>query len=170
MNKQKRPLERKHAPPKHTPCGYCFSRWATGWDHLIPYAFRPDDSQSNLYPSCKRCNSISGALVFDSIEEKREYVQARLEKREPAVCILLNTINKTKAPPAILQPEMPVASVVQQESSGGTESQSVRRYGPKMLREIRRMRREIAAEEAKEKSIAAIDRLAKKTKLAWLKK
>jgi len=81
-NRGKQQVRRLH-PPRETPCGYCFSRWATAYDHLLPWSLGGTESQDNLYPTCGRCNSIAGALVFSSIEEKRAYVQQRLvEKRE----------------------------------------------------------------------------------------
>src|SRR3954469_8690012 len=67
--------------PPHTPCGYCFSEWATGWDHLIPWSYRPDDSPINLYPSCKRCNCLLYNTMFATLREKREYVRKELISR-----------------------------------------------------------------------------------------
>lgn len=66
---------------RKTPCGYCFQEWATGYDHLIPRSHGGGNSRSNLYPCCKHCNSILSNLIFDSIEEKREYARRRLIKR-----------------------------------------------------------------------------------------
>lgn len=51
-------------------CGYCLDAWATEYDHLVPVAFRYDNSPENLFPSCHRCNLLAGSKVFDSIEEK----------------------------------------------------------------------------------------------------
>lgn len=65
-------------PPAGTPCGYCFQNWATGWDHLIPLSYRTDNRSLNLYPCCRRCNSILGNRMFQTIEEKREHVRYRL--------------------------------------------------------------------------------------------
>ncbi len=69
-------------PPRDgTPCGYCFSEWATGWDHLIPVSHGGNNSKANRYPSCGRCNSILYNKIFDSVGEKREYVrQALIQK------------------------------------------------------------------------------------------
>ena len=67
--------------PAFTPCGYCFERWATCWDHLVPYSYDPANEYDNLYPSCRRCNGLLSDLMFATIEEKREYVRKELEKR-----------------------------------------------------------------------------------------
>lgn len=64
-----------------TPCGYCFSNWATEYDHLTPRSAGGLTVSSNLFPSCKRCNCILGNLIFDTLEEKRNYVQERLKKK-----------------------------------------------------------------------------------------
>lgn len=60
--------------PKYTPCGYCFSQWATVWDHIIPFSYGGRTIDDNLYPSCRACNAIASDKVFDSIEEKRNYI------------------------------------------------------------------------------------------------
>ena len=65
------------------PCGYCFSNWATEWDHLLPRAYRTRgaNKSTNLYPSCHRCNLLASDHVFDSLEAKRDFVQRRLKER-----------------------------------------------------------------------------------------
>ncbi len=65
-----------------TPCGYCFSRWATSVDHMVPRAFRVDNRPQNLMPACRYCNSILGAKVFDSIDQRRAYVRAWYDRHE----------------------------------------------------------------------------------------
>lgn len=63
----------------HTPCGYCFSKWATGYDHIIPVAYDGiNNGDQNLYPCCKRCNAILRDFMPGGLSEKREYVRARL--------------------------------------------------------------------------------------------
>ena len=66
-----------------TICGYCFQRFATGYDHLVPISYGGGivHSASNLYPSCGRCNSILGNLIFPTVEAKREYVRQKLIKK-----------------------------------------------------------------------------------------
>lgn len=72
----------KKAIPKYTPCGYCFSDWATVWDHIIPFSARPGGiNYNNLMPSCERCNSIARDLRFSSIEEKRIYILERRREK-----------------------------------------------------------------------------------------
>src|ERR1035437_8821451 len=71
----------KEKIPAGTPCGYCFERWATVWDHLQPWSKGGLTVPANLYPSCHRCNSLLAALSFPTIEEKREYVRTTLIDR-----------------------------------------------------------------------------------------
>lgn len=66
------------SPDPCTPCGYCFSRWAVVYDHILPWVGGGTDDPNNLYPACTRCNSVAGGLIFDSLEEKREYIRRRL--------------------------------------------------------------------------------------------
>jgi hypothetical protein len=61
--------------PRNTPCGYCFEKWATCWDHIIPYSLGGPTNTDNLMPACRACNAMLSDKVFDSIEEKREYVR-----------------------------------------------------------------------------------------------
>lgn len=61
--------------PRNTPCGYCFEKWATCWDYIIPYSIGGPTDSNNLMPSCRACNGMFHDKVFDSIEEKREYVR-----------------------------------------------------------------------------------------------
>ena len=63
-----------------TACGYCFDAQATEWDHMIPWSYRRDNSEANLMPSCHRCNAMLYNKVFETIEERREYVQNRRGK------------------------------------------------------------------------------------------
>jgi len=98
-------------PRAGTPCGYCFQNWATGWDHLIPFSYRADNRRLNLYPSCRRCNSILGNKIFQTIEDKREYVRSRLIE-----------MGKWKIPsgenlpslPEVIYPKEKMAEVLQQ--------------------------------------------------------
>lgn len=63
------------------PCGYCFSRWATERDHLRPRSAGGSDRVANLYPTCRRCNMLVLDRIFQTIEEKREYVRNVLTER-----------------------------------------------------------------------------------------
>ena len=93
-------------PARETICGYCFDRMATGYDHILPVSFRVDNTDSNLYPSCRRCNSIAYNKIFNSLEEKREYVRQRLKARgqwgEDQVSKLQETIQAEKEMAKIL--------------------------------------------------------------------
>lgn len=66
---------------KYIPCGYCFERWADCYDHIQPVAHGGTNLKSNLYPACRRCNMLVHARLFQSLEEKRDYIQAELKSR-----------------------------------------------------------------------------------------
>lgn len=71
----------KRRIPPWTPCGYCFQEWANTWDHIKPISDNGRHSKSNLYPSCRRCNSILQNRQFETMAERREYVKQRLIER-----------------------------------------------------------------------------------------
>lgn len=124
------------------PCGYCFSRWATGYDHLIPWSYGGTGEQSNLYPCCRRCNSILGAKIFDSLQEKREYVRNWLIERgewynetsTPDPMPVLQSSVPAEPPSKILLPEMPMGRVDVKESrvcsSQAWSTEAPRRWQP----------------------------------------
>lgn len=117
--RRKRPAK-SLAPPYRVPCGYCFSRWATGFDHLIPWIAGGTEETSNLYPSCRRCNSILGSQMFDSIEQKREHVRTRLIEKgkwytDDSVP-LLQEIIPSEPTPIVLHAEMSMGRVDIKES------------------------------------------------------
>ena len=100
---------------KSTPCGYCFSSWATCWDHIIPYVYGGATIEDNLYPSCRRCNSILSDKVFDSLEEKREYIREELIRRNEwdkppngRVPHLRDYVPKKKLPTKVLPPKVQI--------------------------------------------------------------
>lgn len=78
--RRQRAHSRKIIPP-WTPCGYCFQEWANSWDHILPVSERGRNGGTNLFPCCKRCNSILNSKVFDTLEEKRAYIRERLVAR-----------------------------------------------------------------------------------------
>jgi HNH endonuclease len=91
--------------PRYTPCGWCFERWATVWDHMTPFSWGGPTEAHNLMPSCVRCNAIVGAKLFNTIEEKREYVRQRyIEKAGGKRAVYV-------APTAPLLPEPKVVHV-----------------------------------------------------------
>lgn len=66
---------------KLVPCGYCFEEWASGYDHILPVFRGGTNKKSNLYPACRRCNSLASAIEFKSLDEKRDYIRAKLKER-----------------------------------------------------------------------------------------
>lgn len=94
------------------PCGYCFQEWATGYDHLLPFSYREDNRDSNLYPCCKRCNLLLSNKMFTTITEKREYVRTKLIAKGcwnlPA---LPEGVSQESASPEILQFYLPMGTM-----------------------------------------------------------
>jgi hypothetical protein len=126
-----------------TPCGYCFSRWATGYDHIIPWVYGGTEERSNLYPSCRRCNSILGSKIFASLQEKREYVRSWLIEQgewynyDDSVPVLPETVS-TQPPSSILLPEVPMGRVDTKEGrvrvSEAWSPEASRRWSPSKTR------------------------------------
>ncbi len=106
--------------PPYTPCGYCFRRWAVCWDHLMPYSHGGLTVESNLYPTCKRCNSMLSHKVFGSIEEKREYARQVLIRsgqwRGPSEMSDLPSAVCEDSSPGLLQPEVQMGRVARKKN------------------------------------------------------
>lgn len=62
-------------------CRYCGS-FATQVDHIVPYAFSQDNSDSNLVAACVWCNSHASSFVFDTLDAKRTYLQNLGQRRK----------------------------------------------------------------------------------------
>jgi hypothetical protein len=87
---RRRPHNKK--PEPGTICGYCFDRWATVFDHLNPHSNGGSNRPRNLYPSCCRCNAVLSNFVFDTLQEKRDWIKGKLMARgewKPAVFLEL---------------------------------------------------------------------------------
>lgn len=50
------------------------------WDHAIPRALRVIEHESNIVASCQICNLIKSDLVFETVEEAREWINGRREE------------------------------------------------------------------------------------------
>lgn len=77
-------MPRRRSQPKlraMVPCGYCFSQWASCYDHILPVSVGGTNRGDNLYPSCQRCNGLLSNMVFPSLDAKRDYVRDVLVKR-----------------------------------------------------------------------------------------
>lgn len=124
------PQRNSRKAPEGIPCGYCFSNWATSWDHLVPFSYRDDQSWENLYPSCKRCNCILGSKMFNTIAEKREYVRTRLMQmgvwNVPSVS---SEIPEEETTSEILHNEVPVDVLGCDSSPRCVECGAEMRYG-----------------------------------------
>ncbi len=60
-------------------CIYCGGQ-ASAVDHIIPYAYTPENKDENLIAACEICNSIAGSQVFDSLIDKQSYILHEREK------------------------------------------------------------------------------------------
>ena len=61
-------------------CCYCHVQIATQLDHVIPYTFSFDNSIHNLRPSCAWCNLLASDKVFESFEDKYDYIKRKRDK------------------------------------------------------------------------------------------
>lgn len=105
------------------PCGYCFQEWATCYDHLVPWSKGGKTTTENLYPACRRCNSILCAKLFKSLDEKRLHVKGRLIERgewrnSQQMCVengrvpeLQEVVREEEVMVEILQSAVPVGEV-----------------------------------------------------------
>lgn len=76
---------------KSNRCQYC-GEHATTEDHFVPisvaaHLIRSGIRPNNLFllPACLECNVLAGDAVFDSIEEKRKFIQDKIEKKYKAI-------------------------------------------------------------------------------------
>lgn len=72
-------------------CVYCGDQ-ATCVDHIIPRSFQTEklrgryrqlrsSQDKNLVPACNECNILAGNRVFDSFNDKKEFIRTRLRVR-----------------------------------------------------------------------------------------
>ena len=65
-----------------TSCAYCHDNPATQIDHVIPVSWRLSNHISNLRPSCEWCNLYASDHVFETFEDKYEWLrQERLRRK-----------------------------------------------------------------------------------------
>ena len=57
-------------------CSYCFGD-ADQVDHIVPWCYLRRDDEDNLTATCWLCNIVAGGKVFDTLKEKREYIQKK---------------------------------------------------------------------------------------------
>lgn len=56
-------------------CAYCLGD-ASEVDHVIPWNWNHDDSEDNLVACCRDCNAIAHDKIFQSLQEKYEYINS----------------------------------------------------------------------------------------------
>jgi hypothetical protein len=124
------------------PCGYCFQEWATGYDHLVPYSKGGQTIDSNLYPCCKRCNSLLHNKEFDSITEKREYVRDKLiEKGIWEVPDMQDAIREETPTAEIRSTQMPQVALGVDAPTGERAGERAERKTPSKSPKPKRERR-----------------------------
>lgn len=62
-------------------CGYCFGV-ATEVDHIVPFSHGGPNDKRNLIASCRTCNALAYDAVFNTLEEKRAYIQGQRAARK----------------------------------------------------------------------------------------
>jgi len=69
-------------------CYYCREEIATTIDHIVPYSWDGDNQLDNLVPACMLCNCIASNKMFDTLEQKRQYIMAQRKGRtsQRAIC------------------------------------------------------------------------------------
>lgn len=69
-------------------CFYCRKEIATTIDHVVPYSWDQDNDEDNLVPACALCNALAYNKMFDSVEQKRQYIMGERKKRgnQHAIC------------------------------------------------------------------------------------
>lgn len=64
-------------------CIYC-GMSATTRDHFIPWSYNHSSSEKRTYnnddvlPCCRECNILAGNKIFETLEEKRYFIHARI--------------------------------------------------------------------------------------------
>ena len=48
-------------------------------DHIIPFSVSHDNRLSNRVLCCQRCNMIANSMVFDTFEDKKRYIRAKID-------------------------------------------------------------------------------------------
>lgn len=63
-------------------CAYCLDNPATQIDHAVPVSYHATNHISNLRPCCEWCNLLAADRVFETFEDKFEWLrQERLRRR-----------------------------------------------------------------------------------------
>lgn len=62
-------------------CAYCHHQPATQIDHVMPRSWRDSNHINNLRPACAWCNLHVSNLVFDTFEDKYDWLKQAREKR-----------------------------------------------------------------------------------------
>lgn len=51
------------------------------WDHFIPYTYSLNNRLANFVAACQICNSLKGALMFQTLDEARVHVKTKAEAK-----------------------------------------------------------------------------------------
>lgn len=63
-------------------CVYCHREIATQIDHIIPYSYCAYHGIENLVPSCSWCNLLASDRVFETFDEKYEWLRNERNKKK----------------------------------------------------------------------------------------
>lgn len=63
-------------------CAYCDEdlNYDFHVEHINPWTYSRSNEEVNIVLSCKRCNHLASSFVFNSFEDKREYILAKRRK------------------------------------------------------------------------------------------
>lgn len=86
-------------------CAYCHSQPATQIDHVIPVSWKECNHIWNLRPACAWCNLLAGSSVFETFDEKYEWLRMERNRKHKkrgsrtiCTCCKLPFQNPTHAP------------------------------------------------------------------------
>lgn len=64
-----------------TTCAYCHENYATQIDHVIPVSWKLSNHIDNLRPCCEWCNLAMGDKVFETFDDKYEWLREQRLRR-----------------------------------------------------------------------------------------
>lgn len=51
------------------------------WDHQVPFAYSQDNRNLNFVAACQICNGTKSAMVFQTVDEAKAYLQLRRKSK-----------------------------------------------------------------------------------------
>jgi 5-methylcytosine-specific restriction endonuclease McrA len=104
IRRESEPEYIRKQPPKSTQkllleeqdyrCFYCNARFGDhriyngrerviklNWDHMVPWIYSQNNASANFVAACQHCNGLKKAMIFDTLDQARIYLNAELERR-----------------------------------------------------------------------------------------